>query len=129
MNYNDILTDLRGILAEIFECQVESLTAETRIFQDLPCESIDLLEIAARISRRFHIQTDDDAMFLRSLRTQLEEVDTDAKKTDIIARKYPWLSPERITKLIQALTSPQPTLNLGDIASYVFWELNTKASV
>lgn len=35
---------------------------------DLPCESIDLLEIGARLGQTFHILVDDDVVFLRSLR-------------------------------------------------------------
>ena len=43
-------------------------SGETRLMTDLPCESIELLEIGARLGQTFHILIDDDVAFLRSLR-------------------------------------------------------------
>ena len=72
MDHNDILASLFAIVDEIMECGQDKLTGRTRVMQDLACESIDLLEIGARVAQAFHIRVDDDAMFLRSLRTKIE---------------------------------------------------------
>ena len=73
MEKNKCLECIVAIVAEIFERDAASLNAGTRLMQDLPCESIDLLEIAARISREARREVDDDALFLRNVRTLVYE--------------------------------------------------------
>ena len=68
MDYSEITDKVCGIVADIFECDPRALSGETRLMTDLPCESIDLLEIGARLGQTFHILIDDDVVFLRSLR-------------------------------------------------------------
>ena len=51
MDRKNILEGIIRIAADIFECPASTLGEGTRLFTDLPCESIDLLEIAARISQ------------------------------------------------------------------------------
>ena len=48
MDYSEITDKVCGIVADIFECDPRALSGETRLMTDLPCESIDLLEIGAR---------------------------------------------------------------------------------
>ncbi|MFQ8737318.1 MAG: hypothetical protein ACLSAH_16060 [Bilophila wadsworthia] len=47
MDYSEITDKVCGIVADIFECDPRALSAKTRLMTDLPCESIDLLEIGA----------------------------------------------------------------------------------
>ena len=116
MDRKNILEGIIRIAADIFECPASTLGEGTRLFTDLPCESIDLLEIAARISQEFHIQVDDDAVFLRSLRPYLEENRGQGGAADLILKKYPWLA-----GIASALGDPSPLVTLGDVASYTAW--------
>ena len=119
MDHNDILASLFAIVDEIMECGQDKLTGRTRVMQDLACESIDLLEIGARIAQAFRIRVDDDAMFLRSLRTRIEAAGQDADAKAVIAEAYPWLSPERVQEMADSLADGTPLLRLDDIAAYV----------
>ena len=121
MDRKNILEGIIRIAADIFECPASTLGEGTRLFTDLPCESIDLLEIAARISQEFHIQVDDDAVFLRSLRPYLEENRGQGGTADLILKKYPWLSAGRAAGIASALGDPSPLVTLGDVASYTAW--------
>ena len=49
MDYSEITDKVCGIVADIFERDPRTLSGETRLMTDLPCESIDLLEIGARL--------------------------------------------------------------------------------
>ena len=88
MDHNDILASLFAIVDEIMECGQDKLTGRTRVMQDLACESIDLLEIGARVAQAFHIRVDDDAMFLRSLRTKIEASGQGADAKTVIAEAH-----------------------------------------
>lgn len=116
-----IFAGIQSITAEIFECDGTALTPSTKLMQDLPCESIDLLEIAARVSQTFHIQTDDDALFLRSLRVKVEEARGKSAPADVIRTAYPHLSALRAQELAGALADPSPLVTLGDMAAWVTW--------
>ncbi|MBQ1421126.1 MAG: hypothetical protein II132_05410 [Desulfovibrio sp.] len=119
MDHNDILASLFAIVDEIMECGQDKLTGRTRVMQDLACESIDLLEIGARVAQAFHIRVDDDAMFLRSLRTKIEASGQGADAKTVIAEAYPWLSLGRVQEMADSLAEGTPLLRLDDVAAYV----------
>ena len=119
MGHNDILASLFAIVDEIMECGQDKLTGRTCVMQDLACESIDLLEIGARVAQAFHIRVDDDAMFLRSLRTRIEASGQGADAKTVIAEAYPWLSPGRVQEMADSLAEGTPLLRLDDVAAYV----------
>ena len=119
MDHNDILASLFAIVDEIMECGQDKLTGRTRVMQDLACESIDLLEIGARIAQAFRIRVDDDAMFLLSLRAKVEAAGESAGKAAVISKAYPWLAPERVQEMASLLGEGTPLLCLDDIAAYV----------
>ena len=96
MDYSEITDKVCGIVADIFECDPRALSGETRLMTDLPCESIDLLEIGARLGQTFHILIDDDVVFLRSLRYHVAH---GGEPEAVIRREYPYLSPERVKAL------------------------------
>lgn len=118
MDSLEIMDGVRGIVADIFECDPGTLSAETRLMTDLPCESIDLLEIGARLGQTFRVPVDDEAAFLRSLRYH---VSRGGDPEAVIRREYPHLSPERVKALALSLADPDaaPQLCLGDIAAYI----------
>lgn len=128
MHYPEILTNICKITAAIFECDPATLNAKTRLMIDLPCESIDLLEIGVSLNRTFGVAVDDETVFLSSLRfhaTQTKDVDSN------LARIYPHLSPERLHVLAREATQPDspPQLCLGDIAAYIHAALNSNGAV
>ncbi len=118
MDYSEITDKVCGIVADIFECDPRALSGETRLMTDLPCESIDLLEIGARLGQTFHILVDDDVVFLRSLRYHVAH---GGEPEAVIRREYPYLSPERVKALALGLSNPDavPQLCLDDIAAYI----------
>lgn len=112
-----------GIVADIFERDKASLSAGTHLMQDLPCESIDLLEIAARISREARREVDDDALFLRNVRTLVYEHSDDSAE-DVLAGHFPWIDEERRAQIAHEIESPAPFVTLGDMAMYLDYVLN-----
>ena len=64
----EALQGVIALVADIFERDAAELRERTRLMADLPCESIDLLEISIRLGAAFGISVDDEMAFLRSLR-------------------------------------------------------------
>lgn len=125
MQYTEILATTCNIIAAIFECDPATLHAQTRLMVDLPCESIDLLELGVSLNRTFAVKVNDEIVFLSSLRLYAtQEGDVSAK----LARVYPHLSPERLRFLAQeaALPNSPPQLCLGDIAAYIHTSLKPR---
>ena len=102
MDYSEITDKVCGIVADIFECDPRALSGETRLMTDLPCESIDLLEIGARLGQTYHVAHG-------------------GEPEAVIRREYPYLSPERVKALALGLSNPDavPQLCLDDIAAYI----------
>lgn len=109
---------VRAVVAEIFERDPDTLHGTTRLMQDLPCESIDLLEIAARLSQRAGREIDDEALFLRNLRAVVAE-NAGEPAAAVIARHFPWLSAERVESAVCEMASPAPFVSLADMAMYL----------
>ena len=61
MRYDEISLKVREIVANLFERDAATLSDDTLLMQDLPCESIDLLEVSVQLGATFHI-------FVRALR-------------------------------------------------------------
>lgn len=127
MQYTEILENICDISAAIFECDPATLDAHTRLMVDLPCESIDLLEIGVSLNRRFKVAVNDEVVFLTSLRLHVAQAGNVEAK---LASVYPHLSPERLQVLAReaALPNSSPQLCLGDIAAYIDASLNPKTS-
>ena len=123
MEKNKCLECVVAIVAEIFERDAASLNAGTRLMQDLPCESIDLLEIAARISREARREVDDDALFLRNVRTLVYEHPDDSAE-NVLAGHFPWIDGKRRVLIAQEIESPAPFVTLGDMAMYLEYVLS-----
>ncbi len=127
MEQAEALRCVCSVVEEIFEREQGSLSGRTLLMQDLPCESIDLLEIAARISQAAGREVDDEALFLKSLRSRLAEEPASEAST-LLACEYPWLSRERCGEILEELRSPAPFLRLQDMAAYLAFLLNGRPS-
>lgn len=116
LSREEALQGVVTLVADIFERDEAELHAQTRLMADLPCESIDLLEISIRLGAAFGISVDDEAAFLRSLRLLTDE------GAAALARAYPHLSDQRREALLrrQAEDALSP-LTLGDLADYAVW--------
>ena len=55
MRYDEISLKVREIVANLFERDAATLSDDTLLMQDLPCESIDLLEVSVQLGATFHI--------------------------------------------------------------------------
>ena len=89
--------------------------------QDLPCESIDLLEVSVQLGATFHIFVDEERAFLRSLRYQLAGAPDAAA---FLREHYGHLDEARRQQLAAYYTDAdgmalQSPLTLGDIAHWV----------
>lgn len=100
-------------VADLFERDADTLDAHTLLMRDLPCESIDLLEISVRLGTALQLSVDDDALFLQSLRYHASRGD------EALAAAYPHLSAERRADLLQWAASGDSLspLALGDLAA------------
>ncbi len=115
------LAMVQEVVAEIMERPASGLEAGCRLVADLGCESIDLMEMAIRLSQKTGREVDDDALFLRSLRVTLAE-NSDRPADEVIAEACPWLGMDRVYQLARALesdASPAPLVTLGDMAAYM----------
>ena len=123
---HDIATAIAALVAPIFDMDAASLSPATQLMADLPCESIDLLEIGAGLNRRFAIPVRDAAAFLTDLRIHVLEAERTGEEPEArLAREYPHLSAARVAEVLEAVRVPgaPPVLTIGDVAAYVAWAL------
>ncbi|MBZ2173483.1 acyl carrier protein [Nitratidesulfovibrio sp. SRB-5] len=123
---HDIVAAIAALVAPIFDVDAATLSPATRLMADLPCESIDLLEIGAGLNRRFAIPVRDAAAFLTDLRIHVLEAErTGEAPAARLAREYPHLSAARVAEVLAAVRVPgaPPVLTIGDVAAYVAWSL------
>lgn len=121
MRYDEISLKVREIVANLFERDAASLSDDTLLMQDLPCESIDLLEVSVQLGATFHIFVDEERAFLRSLRYQLAGAPDAAA---FLREHYGHLDEARRRQLAAYYTDAdgmalQSPLTLGDIAHWV----------
>ncbi|EGY26600.1 hypothetical protein DA2_1131 [Desulfovibrio sp. A2] len=123
---HDIAAAIATLVAPIFDVDAATLSPSTRLMADLPCESIDLLEIGAGLNRRFAIPVRDAAAFLTDLRIHVLEAERTGEAPEArLAREYPHLSAARVAEVLAAVRVPgaPPVLTIGDVAAYVAWSL------
>lgn len=123
---HDIATAIAALVAPIFDVDPATLSPDTRLMADLPCESIDLLEIGAGLNRRFAIPVRDAAAFLTDLRIHVLEAERNGAAPEArLVREYPHLSAARVADVLAAVRMPgaPPVLTIGDVAAYVAWAL------
>ena len=110
---------IREILSEILDLEEGNISPETYLVRDLGAESIDLLELAVSINKRFGIEVKDEEIFLIRLRVHLKEAQQKGLEiVSYISGKYPVLSRERIAEIIADIEGG-PVLKVKDLVSYV----------
>ncbi|MEG6505716.1 acyl carrier protein [Nitratidesulfovibrio sp. 1201_IL3209] len=123
---HDIAVAVAALVAPIFDVDAASLSPATRLMADLPCESIDLLEIGAGLNRHFGIPVRDAAAFLTDLRIHVLEAERHGESPEArLAREYPHLPAARVAEILADVRVPgaPPVLTIGDVAAYVAWAL------
>lgn len=119
----DTFAEIKKILVELLDCEDREISPETYLIQELGAESIDLLELAVTINSRFKITVKDDEVFLTRFRLYLTEAEQQGKDSaPYVAKKYPFLTHERIAEII-AHIDEGPQLKIKDLISYIAYRL------
>lgn len=104
------LKKLKTIFEEVLDIDPGTVKEETYVIRDLNAESIDLLELAVHINEKFGIEADDQALFLRRLRSHAGE--------DGIRNRYPYLRKGREREIMLDLDGG-PVLKISDLVDYI----------
>lgn len=116
-----VFEKIQGILADILDVESESIEPETYVIRDLDVESIDLLELAVSLSAEFHIDVNDDEVFLKTLRLSLSDTgETGSNLKSSLLEKYPYLTPIRVDEILSD-EAGGPVLKVKDLVHYVTW--------
>lgn len=67
MTQDEIFAELRAIIAELFEIEPSEITRSATVFQDLDLDSIDAIDLVARLQQFTGSRIDEDTM--RGVRT------------------------------------------------------------
>lgn len=78
MNKDEIVEQVRSILANTFQLDLNEVTLETHLYTDLDLDSLDAIDMAAELSNRTQLQFDNDD--LRNIRTVSDIVETIVRK-------------------------------------------------
>ena len=78
MTREDIFKLIQGRLAELIECDVESIKLETRLEEDLEADSLDLVELAMSLEEELSLEIPDEE--LEGIRTVKDAVDFVAER-------------------------------------------------
>lgn len=115
----DILKEITNMLTEILDIEGLEITPETYLIRELGAESIDLLELSVAINSTFHIEVNDDEIFLRTLRLHLRTAEGEGRDTAAyLAEKYPALTASRVGEILADM-GKGPVLRVQDIVSYI----------
>lgn len=112
-----ILEKLKKIFEDVLDIDPGTITEETYVIRELNAESIDLLELAVHINEKFKIQVDDQALFLRRLRSHPGEAG--------LRSHYPYLRKGR-EKEIMADLEGGPVLKVSDLVDYIAHSVRAK---
>ena len=67
MSREQIFGSVRNMMAETFELELDRITLEARLYEDLDLDSIDALDMVVKLQEIIHRRVDENE--LRSLRT------------------------------------------------------------
>lgn len=115
----DVLTQIKTIISEILDVDINDIQDETFLIRELDAESIDLLELALELGTAFHMDIRDDDLFLRDLRIHIEDAQTKGVAVlDVLKQKIRHIDPRRLAQMLEEL--PQgPVLKVGDLVRYI----------
>ncbi len=115
----DLLPEIKEILVDILDIAPEEISDESYLIRDLGAESIDLMELAVTLNDRFETEVDEDGVFLKSLRRELEEARQSGRDAlDALRVRYPFLSAGRLEEILADLKNG-PVLKVKDLIAYL----------
>jgi len=122
-----VLEEMRQIISDILDIEIEDIKPDTCLVKDLGAESIDLLELSIALGSRFDIKVDEDSMFLKKIAFYKREAEEQGKDTlSHIGKKYPFLSKDEIKKLLPDIKGFVSPVRIQDLVSYVLWKQGTE---
>ena len=122
----NILEELKQILAEMLDINTDDISAETYLIRELGAESIDLLELALDIGSRFDIKVNENSLFLKRFGFYVGEVKQQKKDSvPYLKEKFPFLTKNRLTEILQDLEGITPPIKIKDLVSYIEWVLKS----
>ena len=62
MNREEVESRVRGIMVELFELDPEAIVLEARVFEDLDLDSIDAIDLVARLQQLTGSRVPEDAV-------------------------------------------------------------------
>lgn len=62
MNRGEVESRVRGIMVELFELDPEAIVLEARVFEDLDLDSIDAIDLVARLQQLTGSRVSEDAV-------------------------------------------------------------------
>jgi acyl carrier protein len=78
MTKDEVFSLIQGRLAELIECDPESIKLETRLEEDLEADSLDLVELAMSLEEELSLEIPDEE--LEGIRTVGDAVDFVAER-------------------------------------------------
>ena len=78
MTKDQVFTLIQGRLAELIECDPETIKLETRLEEDLEADSLDLVELAMSLEEELSLEIPDEE--LEGIRTVGDAVDFVAER-------------------------------------------------
>ena len=125
----DLFSEIKEILVDILDVAPEEISPESYLIRDLGAESIDLMELGAEsidlmelavtLNDRFDTEVDEDVVFLKSLRRELEDaLESGSGATDLLQGHYPYLSADRLEEILADLKDG-PVLKVKDLIAYM----------
>jgi acyl carrier protein len=78
MTKDEVFSLIQGRLAELIECDPESIKLETRLEEDLEADSLDLVELAMSLEEELSLEIPDED--LEGIRTVGDAVDFVAER-------------------------------------------------
>ena len=110
----NVFEEIKGILVEILDVEEDEVTEESYLIRELGAESIDLLELAAALNRKFGVEINEEDIFLK---------ETDRLTETCGVQPFPFLTARRMSEIAADLAGGS-FLKVRDLASYVTWQLN-----
>lgn len=123
-----IFNTLKMAISEILDTTEHLVHESTYLIRELNAESIDLLELALIINRQFHINVNENIIFLKSLRSQLQKITLMTEREQTLQKYYPHLSHERILEILSDIDNG-PVLKISDLVDYIQFEMTKRGEL
>jgi acyl carrier protein len=123
-----LLDQVREILSELLDVEAGEIAPESFLVRDLGMESIDFLELAVALNQRFGVPVHDDTLFLRNLRLEIARAREGGQGVlERLKDSFGFLSEERLEQIVDELDAG-PAIKVGDLVSYIQWQMKNTAA-